>query len=127
MEIFIVLAMIFCHIFDDYKLQQGVLANLKQRSFWEQNAPDELYKYDYIMGLVMHSMSWSFMIMLPIAIYMGFNVSLSFLIGFSINACIHLFVDDLKANRKKINLITDQLIHILQIVATATLFFMEKS
>ena len=61
---FVFLWMIFFHIVDDYYLQ-GWLASAKQKSYWEQNAPDEMYKKDYIWALIMHSFSWAFMIMLP--------------------------------------------------------------
>lgn len=40
-------------------------------------------------------------------------------IMFLINFIIHAFVDDLKANKKKINLCVDQSIHIIQIIITA--------
>ncbi len=93
--------MIFCHIFDDYVLQ-GCLANLKQKSWWEKNAPDKLYAKDYIMALFMHSYSWSF----------------------PINIVIHMIADDLKANKHKINLIQDQLSHICQICCTLVLFIL---
>lgn len=63
-KIFILFTMIFCHIVDDYYLQ-GWLASAKQKSWWEKNAPEKLYKYDYLAALFMHSFSWSFMIMLP--------------------------------------------------------------
>ena len=69
-NIFVLLAMIFLHIFDDYKIQAGVLAMLKQRDWWrEQDTYKPLYKYDYIVALIMHSFSWAFMIMLPIALF----------------------------------------------------------
>ena len=42
----LIFTMIFCHIVDDYYLQ-GWLASAKQKSWWETNAPDELYKNDY--------------------------------------------------------------------------------
>lgn len=116
MKAFILLSMIFCHIIDDYKLQPPLLNTLKQKDWWKENAPDELYKHDYLMALSMHAISWSFMIHLPIAIHKGFCVDIPFLVFFVINACIHAFVDDLKANKHKINLITDQLIHIGQIL-----------
>ena len=122
MNLFIILAMIFCHIVDDYYLQ-GWLASAKQKKWWEENAPQKLYNHDYIMALIMHSMSWSFMIMLPIAISMSFNVSILFVIVFIFNAVIHALVDNLKANKLQISLITDQLIHLLQIFATASIFF----
>ena len=121
-KVFVFISMIFCHIIDDYKLQAGVLNNLKQKSWWEENAPDPLYKYDYIMGLIMHSISWSFMIMLPIALYYKLNINVSFICVFIVNACVHGVIDDIKANRKKINLITDQLLHMFQITITAIAF-----
>lgn len=121
MSLFIILAMIFCHIVDDYYLQ-GWLASAKQKKWWEENAPQKLYNHDYIMALIMHSMSWSFMIMLPIAISKSFNVSILFVIVFIFNAVIHALVDNLKANKLQISLITDQLIHLLQIFVTATIF-----
>ena len=61
--------MIFLHVVDDYYLQ-GILAQLKQKSWWEKNAPDPLYKNDYKVALVTHAFSWTFMIMLPITITM---------------------------------------------------------
>lgn len=118
---FTLFAMIFCHIVDDYYLQ-GLLALMKQKSWWEQNASDKLYKYDYIMALIMHSLSWAFMIMLPLAIFNKFEVNVLYGILLTINACIHGIVDNLKANAKKINLITDQSIHIFQICVTFLIY-----
>lgn len=116
--IFIFMLMIFCHIVDDYYLQ-GWLASAKQKQYWQENAPQELYKRDYIWALIMHSFSWAFMIMLPIAYVNSFVVDSSFLIMFAMNVAIHAMIDNLKANEKKINLWEDQLIHILQIGLTA--------
>jgi hypothetical protein len=118
MNVFIFLSMIFLHILDDFKLQEGLLVNLKQKSFWEKNAPDEKYKNDYVVALLLHSFSWTFMIMLPIAVFLGFYLSMTFIFLFVINITIHAIVDDLKANKLKINLITDQSIHMIQIVTT---------
>ena len=103
--IFILLSMIFCHIIDDYYLQ-GWLASAKQKKWWVQNAPNKLYRFDYIMALACHSFSWAFMIMLPIAFVTGWNLGWFFL-AYPINMGIHMFIDDLKANKLKINLITD--------------------
>ena len=44
---FILAAMIFLHIIDDYVLQAPCLCDLKQKSFWEKNAPAKLYENDY--------------------------------------------------------------------------------
>lgn len=115
---FVLLLMIFLHIVDDYKLQAGVLNNLKQKKFWEENAPDELYKYDYIWALIMHSFSWSFMIMLPFAFILDFNINIAFVIMFMLNLISHALIDNMKANQHKINLIYDQILHIIQIIFT---------
>jgi hypothetical protein len=115
---FVFLWMLFMHVLDDFKLQDGLLVNLKQKKFWQEKAPKEQYRFDYIVALLMHGISWSFMIMLPIAVVMGFNVGMSFVAVFAANAIIHAAVDDFKANKLKINLIADQAIHLMQIVAT---------
>ena len=120
-EGFVLLLMIFCHVVDDYYLQ-GWLASAKQKKWWEENAPEKLYKNDYICALLMHSFSWSFMIMLPIAYFQSFRISLLHLIVFYVNIVIHAVVDDLKANKRTINLWTDQIIHVVQIYLTAFLF-----
>lgn len=117
---FVLLWMIFFHIVDDYYLQ-GWLASAKQESYWKENAPDEKYKHDYIWALIMHSFSWSFMIMLPIAYVNGFDISYGFVIIFAFNVAIHAFVDNAKANWKLINLWQDQLIHLAQIGVTSLL------
>ena len=116
-KMFTLLLMIFCHIVDDYYLQ-GWLASAKQKKYWQENAPEKLYKYDYIWALIMHSFSWAFMIMLPIAYNLSFNINISFLIAFVINVIIHAITDDLKANKRKINLWEDQIIHLIQIGIT---------
>ena len=119
--IFILVLMIFMHIVDDYYLQ-GWLASAKQKKWWEENAPQKLYRHDYIMALVMHSLSWAFMIMLPIAIDRQFAVTWIYAVAFIANATVHGIVDNLKANKLKINLIQDQSIHIVQIFATFTVY-----
>lgn len=118
--ILILPSMIFCHIVDDYYLQ-GWLASAKQKSWWQENAPDKLYKNDYIMALFMHSFSWSFMIMVPIIVCIlasGAEFREWLVIPYFVNMAIHAIVDDLKANKRVINLIHDQIAHLIQIVVT---------
>ena len=118
-NVWIILTMIFFHIVDDYRLQ-GILASMKQKKWWKQQEQyNDKYKYDYIVALLMHSFSWTFMIMLPIAFYYGFRLSVPFIVIFVLNVAIHCIVDDLKANKLKINLVLDQTIHIIQIIITA--------
>lgn len=118
-KVLLLLVMIFLHIVDDYYLQ-GWLASAKQKSYWEQNAPDKLYKHDYIMALFMHSFSWAFMIMVVPTIYaLHTNANIPLIVTLFIgNLCLHMIVDNKKANKKEINLIQDQLMHLTQIIAT---------
>ena len=123
-NVFIILCMIFCHVIADYNLQ-GWLASAKQKSYWEKNAPDEMYKHDYICALVMHSFSWTFMIMLPLMYAVGFKVNSFLLFLFISNVLMHAITDNFKANTKVINLWQDQSIHMYQIVITAALVLLQ--
>lgn len=117
--VFVILAMLFCHVLDDFFIQSvGFLVRGKQKSWWEKEAPDKMYKHDYIVCLFMHAASWSFSIMLPIAWYYDFAISDVFMQLWISNTVIHMLVDDLKANRNMLNLVQDQFIHLLQIICT---------
>ena len=121
-NVFILFWMIMMHIVDDYYLQ-GILASMKQKGWWKkQESYKEFYKYDYIVALIMHSFSWAFMVMMPMAFAMSFSVTIGFAVTLLANAAIHCIVDDLKANKKKINLVHDQSIHAAQIIVTFVLF-----
>lgn len=106
--------MIFLHIVDDFCLQ-GIMASMKQKSWWKKDpiAAKPLYKYDYIAALFAHSFSWAFMIMIPVLIGGTWNPAILIL-----NMLLHAFIDDMKANRMRINLIADQSIHLFQILIT---------
>lgn len=119
---YILFFMILCHIVDDFVLQPVCLSNLKQKTWWEKNVikcewQKELYKNDYLAALTIHSLSWSIMIHIPIMLEFIVN-DWVLLISILLNAAIHFYVDNLKANENKINLIVDQSIHILQIILT---------
>ena len=86
----VLVLMLFAHIVDDFYLQ-GILAQLKQKGWWKENAPHKLYKYDYIIALIIHALSWAIMIALPIlfvsdwqphwAVYLMLGVNLAIQIG----------------------------------------------
>ena len=118
-KIFILIVMVFCHTVADYNLQSW-LASAKQKSYWEENASENMYRYDYIMALIMHSISWSSMIMFPLMIYQLYTANsliMTFII-FIANIFLHAQIDNMKANGEQINLIQDQLIHLIQIVVS---------
>ena len=122
MNVFILICMLFAHVVDDYYLQ-GILASMKQKAWWKkQESYKDLYKYDYIVALIMHSFSWAFMVMMPIAFVMSFTITAGFIIALLVNTIVHCIVDNLKANKMKINLVAYQSIHVGQIIATFIVF-----
>lgn len=120
-ESILLFCMLFCHILDDYYLQ-GILASMKQKRWWKENAPDPLYKNNYIIALLEHAFSWTFMIHVPAIVYCiifgKLPETIDFLVIFAFNWAIHATVDDLKANQKGLNLLQDQIIHIVQVIIT---------
>lgn len=110
----ILVLMLLGHLVADYTLQ-GWLADGKQKSWWKKVCggviPDK-YKHDYVAALLCHALYWSIFICAP------FFASKWFLPSIVVNTIVHAVVDDLKANKMKINLIQDQLLHLLQIGVT---------
>lgn len=118
----IFLLMVLLHIIDDFVLQPISLSKLKQKKWWvdecsKQTLSLNKYKNDYLMALIIHSLSWSIMIHLPIILLL--NISDFWLVlSVLINSVIHFTVDDFKANRGQLNLVYDQSIHFLQLIIT---------
>ena len=122
--VYIILSMIFLHILDDFCLQ-GILSSMKQEVWWiRQDGYNRMYKNDYIISLIIHSFSWSFMFMLPLMI-LGMNEYI-YLVLFIVNVLLHAIVDHMKCNKLRINLIQDQLFHLFQIIVTFIVFILTK-
>ena len=114
----LILFSLFLHLLDDFVLQAAFLNNGKQKEWWRNQTSNELYKNDYIICLLAHGLEWALLTFLPI-LTLEESSSWFFLLGMIIcNAGVHSFVDDMKANKKKINLVTDQVIHVIQILLT---------
>ena len=110
----VLVLMLLGHLVADYTLQ-GWLADGKQESWWKKVCGGEIpakYKHDYIAALYCHALYWSIFICAP------FYTSEHFFLAIILNTIVHAIVDDLKANRKAINLVQDQLIHLGQILVT---------
>ena len=118
-------SMLLLHFVADYTLQ-GWLANGKSKGWWEYQCEKRKidiakYKYDYICALICHAMYWTLITFIPFMFYARWTNVYSF-VGFILaHTAIHVVVDDLKANRNKINLITDQLLHLAQIGVSVAL------
>ena len=115
--VYIFLIMILLHIIDDFVLQPICLSKLKQKSFWETYVKDdEKYKFDYKVALVIHALSWSIMIHLPLMV-IGVG-EYSILLSVIINTIMHAWIDDEKANKLNITLFEDQIMHLIQVGST---------
>lgn len=110
-------AMLFLHVLDDFGLQ-GIMKDLKTKAWWRKQTADPKYAYDYVPALLCHAFSWAFMVMLPLAALQDFRPDGAFFACLVLNVAVHAWVDDMKANRLKINLVQDQLCHMAQIAAT---------
>lgn len=109
----VLLCMIYLHLIDDYVLQ-GWLASAKNKNWWQKNCPDKLYEKDYIIALFEHGFMNSFLVHIPIYLWLCKNEVILFTSIICL-ATLHAIIDDYKANDKKINLIQDQFFHIVLI------------
>ena len=115
----VLILMIVMHVLDDFVLQPQCLSNLKQKEWWYRKGfYKDPYKLDYLCAGLIHALSWSCMISLPLLFFGDLDLlgetHLFYL--FFLNIVIHFIVDELKANWKVINLWIDQTIHISQVI-----------
>ena len=136
-KIFILFLMLLMHYIEDFHLQ-GCLANLKQKKWWvdtlckEFDCDDKreevrepyltttIYKNDYKMSLFAHSIENALFVMLPLIVdtliseYTNHvqNIWILFVPSIILICVSHYFIDDSKANKMKINLVQDQLLHL---------------
>ena len=127
MIVIVLVAMLFCHIIDDFKMQ-GILASMKQRNWWKENASDKMYRKDYLMALIEHAFSWTCAIHIPVLIYClatdSYKNPVIYVVVFLFDWFLHALIDDAKANKYRINLIQDQILHFIQIFLTWFLYFL---
>lgn len=123
----VLLLMFLFDIIDDFVLQPICLSKLKQKRYWieeckKYNLNISKYDTDYITALLIHGLSWSIMIHVPLMFLGGIRDDFFLLLSVLFNAVIHAIIDNLKANKLKINLDVDQCLHGLQIVITWIIF-----
>ena len=150
MSILILLFMIGMHILEDFHLQ-GIMANMKQKDWWDKQFISEtdrlegklsdegldnyykdmfrMYHNDYIPVLLLHGFGWSLCIHIPIIAYLfmqgtldGSSIQWTLTAVILVQGLIHSYIDDKKANCFRINLIQDQSMHMIQIIASYVLF-----
>lgn len=124
--VFILVAMLFAHTYADF-CSQGIMASMKQKEWWRrQEGYDKFYSKDYTMALVNHSLQWSFCIMLPLFVQDKWEISWIMFLMFLANIFLHYLIDNYKANKHTINLVQDQLLHLIQILWTFAMWMIDK-
>ena len=83
------------------------------------------YNDDYKIAMLLHSFSWSVITFMPVFIMYRGHLGLGdwqagVIIG--VNSMIHYWIDDKKCNWRSINLVQDQILHLLQILLTLLIF-----
>ena len=133
-KIALIFLMYLMHYIEDFHLQ-GCLANLKQKKWWVENVSRNLdatkYRKDYTMGLLAHSIENALFVMAPLIVDLLLsehagalqNTWFLFIPATFALAMTHYSIDDAKANLFKINLIQDQVLHIICIALVAGLYF----
>ena len=137
MILMIIFSMLFLHIIADFCVQNEFMAKFKQKKEWDRYFHDDFttdalvcqkkYKFDYIPVLFVHAFSWAFITYLPLLHYVFYSKLLmpeTWCIFVLIQTFVHMHIDDQKCNKLKINLITDQLLHLLQILSGGLLIWM---
>lgn len=118
--------MFFLHIIEDFYIQ-GILAQMKQRSWWKEQLGeicaksyltreeiDRLFGKDYYVPLILHGFMWSFIVSIPLMWFYG--ITITGFVTMCVMALIHSYIDNLKCNAMRINLIHDQILHTIQLV-----------
>lgn len=128
----LLMMMVTLHVFADFHLQ-GILADLKQQGWWEEqkckfmkkmedhgDGVDWIYDRDYAAALWLHAFEWSFIICIPLMWFVGMNWVGAVIV--LLNTVLHAYIDDLKCNLMEINLVTDQCCHLMQLLCTLALW-----
>lgn len=98
---------------------------MKQKSWWEQqDGYNDTYEYDYIAALWTHAIWWGIELHIPVIAYIWYKGQLTptrivlLVFVMVVQIATHKIIDDAKANLKLINLVTDQSLHVFQIVVS---------
>ena len=104
--------MILFHVIEDFHIQ-GNMAQMKQRRWWKFY--DDEYRNDWVPVIILHGIEWAMFVSIPCLMASWFDVSVWFMAVVVSMGLIHAYIDHLKANTFKINLIQDQTMHMVQI------------
>lgn len=126
--LFLLLVSVYLHFWDDFH-HQGCLKEMKQRIWWETHPQytDE-YANDYKICMMVHAFEWACAVHAPYIIYGLYNGLFTdmkvvmTLTSITFHMLYHARIDSMKANERKINLVTDQANHMIQLLVIMTTF-----
>lgn len=126
--------LVLFHIIADFNLQ-GLLAKWKQKKEWYlecsrsgiQEPEKSKYKYDWLICLIAHAFMWSVITYLPLLPAICYTPSKAEVTAMYVaiiitNTIVHAYIDHLKCNEFRLNLLGDQLLHILQITGSLVVY-----
>jgi len=127
MAALILIVMLFLHVYADYSLQ-GILADMKQRSWWieklgikyAKEPENSMYSKDYLVALITHAFEWTFVVMIPMLYFCVKNscempMIIVYVVLLVSETGVHAEIDNDKANNKILSLAGDQFLHIVQV------------
>ena len=120
MKLFILVLLL--HFIADFNLQIGAkLHDMKQKSWWKEQLKSvsayeaRNYRHDWICALFIHSFVWSVVTFLPLIFRVNTAGAVACVV---VNTIVHAYIDNAKANGRVLNLIEDQVGHLIQIIVT---------
>lgn len=117
----ILFMMIFIHyLFDIFSL--NVIEKYKNKEYFEKTFPKKMCKYDYINYLITDSYLWSMSILLPIIININGHITWASFMGIIVNGIIRGIIEDLRINKKIINIFSANICYIFQIFVTESIY-----
>ena len=105
---------ILLNVIEDFHMQ-GIMAQMKQKAYWCEYHGK--YTNDWVPVMLLHGVEWATIVSIPCMLVSWFDVSVWFIVVVVVMGLVHAYVDHLKANKFSINLIQDQAIHMVQLVA----------
>ena len=112
--ILLLVLMVALHTIEDFHVQ-GIMAQMKQRSWWVNNAPSPKYRYDHLPVILLHGLEWAVFVSLPLMWASDWSLPDWFCALIAAMGLVHSVIDHLKANMLKINLVQGQALHMVQI------------
>ena len=121
------LVILFFHFIGDYVLQVDVLAKLKDVHTWldlkkENDTKPESKRFkihpyiDWIWAMLAHCLIWSFCVHFPILL-LGTVEPNKLALSIYVHTLFHFLIDSCKCNTYNISMTTDQICHLIQIIA----------